>query len=117
MSKIPINDKPFDEILNTRILQIKNIYNDIIRKIQESKNQILSMKTQLTSLKVSETNFFVINNYVNDNVEKIEEEIPFRYAKFYDTSTLVDIDDTEENVIAKFFIENAQNGKQINIHQ
>ena len=113
MNNIPINDKPFDEILNTRILQIKNVYNDIIRKIQESKNQILSMKAQLTSLKVSETNFFVINNYVNDNVGKIEEEIPFRYAKLYDTSTLVDIDDTEENVIAKFFIENAQNGKQI----
>ena len=67
MNNIPINDKPFDELLNTRIIQIKNIYNNIITKIQESRNQILSRKSQLAFLKVSESNFFLINGYVNDN--------------------------------------------------
>jgi hypothetical protein len=113
INNIPINDKPFDELLNTRILQIKNMYNNIITKIQESKNQILSGKNQLTFLKVSETNFFLINDYFNENVDKIDEEIPLRYAKIFDTSDKLEIDDTEENVIAKFFIENAQSGKQI----
>ena len=113
ISNIPINDKPFDELLNKRIIQIKNAYNNIITKIQTSRNQILNGKAQLTFLKVSETNFFLVNNYINDNIEKIDEEIPLRYAKFFDTSDKINIDDTEENVIAKFFIENAQNGKQI----
>ena len=113
MNNIPVNDKPFDEILNTRILQIENAYNNIISKIQASRNQILIGKTQLTFLKVSETNFFLINDYVNDNVDKIDEEIPLRYTKLFETSYKLDIDDTEENVIAKFYLENSQNGKQI----
>ena len=113
LNNIPMNDKSFDELLNTRILQIKNTYNNIISKIQESRNQILSGKDQLTYLKVSETNFFLINEYINDNVDKIDEEIPLRYDKIYDTIDKLYLDDNEENVISKFFIENAQNGKQI----
>ena len=113
VSNIPVNDKPFDDLLNIRISQIKNIYNNIITKIQTSRNQILLGKTQLTFLKVSESNFFLINNFINDNVDKIDEEIPLRYGKLFDTSDKLQIDDNEENVIAKFFIENAQNGKQI----
>ena len=112
MNNIPINDKPFDELLNIRILQIQNIYNNLITKIQTSKNQILSGNTQLKSLKVSETNFFLINDYANNNVDKINEEIPLRNAKLLGASDLLDIEDTEESVIAKFFIENAQSGKE-----
>ena len=113
MNNIPINDKPFDELLNTRIIQIKNIYDNIITKIQESRNQILSRKSQLAFLKVSESNFFLINGYVNDNADKIDEEIKVRMSKISTTSYKLRKSDTEENVIAKFFIENAQNGKQI----
>ena len=113
MNNIPINDKPFDEILNTRILQIKNIYNDIITKIQTSKNHILSRKVQLAFLKVSETNFFLINDYINDNVDKIDEELLLRYSKLFDTSNKLKIKDNEEIAISKFYIEIAQNGKQI----
>ena len=113
INNIPINDKPFDELLNTRIMQIKNIYNNIITKIQESRNQILSRKAQLAFLKVSESNFFLINGYINDNADKIDEEIKLRTTKVVTTSYKLRKSDTEENIIAKFFIENAQNGKQI----
>ena len=113
MNNIPINDKPFDELLNIRILQIQNIYNKIISKIQESRNQILSGKAQLSFLKVSESNFFLINGYINDNVDKIDEEIKLRCSKISTTSYKLRKVDSEENIIAKFFIENAQNGKQI----
>jgi len=112
-NNIPVNNKPFDELLNTRILQIESVYNNLISKIQESRNQILTGKTQLTFLKVSEANFFLINDYINENVDRIEEEITLKYSKLYDISDSINIDDTEENVIAKFYIENAQNGKQI----
>ena len=113
VSNIPINDKPFDELLNTRISQIKNIYNNIITKIHNSRNQILSGKTQLSFLNLSESDFFLIKGYINDNADKIEKEFLLRSSNLFYTSNKLNIADTDENVIAKFFIENSQSGKQI----
>ena len=113
INNIPKNDRPFGELLNTRISQITNIYNNIITKIQNSRNQILSWKTQLSFLNLSESDFFLMKDYINDNADKIDKELLLRSSNLFNTSDKLQITDTDENAIAKFLIENSQSGKQI----
>ena len=113
LNNIPINDKPFDEILNQRIKEIMDTYNNILNQFQISRNEILTINKQLSILKVNKDNFFSINSIANDNVNTIEEVIPGKCSKIMQTGNQVEINDKEELVIARFYLENSINGKQI----
>ena len=113
LNNMPINNKPFDEIINVRTNEIKTKFNNIINKIELSRKEMLSREKQLSTLKVSETNFFLVNSITNDNVNDIDDILPDKYSKIGETIGDIDIDDKPELVIARFYLENAQNGKQI----
>ena len=115
LNNIPVNEKPFDDILNYQISQIKNSYNEILNLIISSQNEILNLKKQLNTLKVSETNFFEVNNFASDISYEIEEELNPLISNFDNIAEMaLNKFDSEESLASRFYLENWENGKQIN---
>lgn len=88
LNNISLNDKTFDEILNQRIKEIMNTYNNILNPFL-SRNIILTLKNQLSFLKVNKDNIFSIDSIANDNVKYIEEIIPGKCPKIIQTGNKV----------------------------
>jgi hypothetical protein len=115
LSNIPLNEKPFDNILRNQIDQIKNSYDEIINLALQSQNEIINLKKQLRTFKVSETNFFEVNSHSVDLSYKIEDELAPLIAKFSEISQMAPNKyDSVESVISSFYLENMENGRQIN---
>ena len=115
LNNIPINEKPFDTVLDKQIKQIKNSYNEILTIFLNSQREIININKQLNTLKVSETNFFGVNSYSIDIAEKIEKELAPLSLKFNDIQDRVSNRfDSEESVACRFYLENLKNGEQIN---
>ena len=113
INTIPINAKPFDELSNLRISQINNSFNELLNQINKSKNEMLQNKNQTKILKVNNNNFFITNDYINDNIDDIEEELTNKIIQFENIAYEVDNDEPSELIAAKYYLENALNGKQI----
>ena len=113
LNNIPLNNKPFNEILEVRENDIKNTYNNILHKIEDSKTKLLSLSYQLSTLNITENNFFSVNNITNDNVNRYEREILEKLTKIEETIYKVNKIEKEELIIARFYEENSQNGNQI----
>ena len=113
LNNIPTNEKPFDEIINLRTNEVNQSYNDLLNQILDSKNNILKLNTQLNFLKVNENNFFFTNNLITENIGNINQELGEKVQKFGLLSNQNLKDDSEEIIVARFYLENAQNGKQI----
>ena len=113
LNNMPTNEKPFDEILIIRTNEIKQSYNNLINQIQASKNEILQLQKQLNTFKVNENNFFLCNSYIVENIDNIKQQIGIKIALITKLSNDNLKDTSEELIVARFYLENAQNGKQI----
>ena len=113
LNNIPVYEKPFDEIVILRTNELKQSYNNLLDLILKSKNQLLQKQYQLNTLKVNEKNFFSINNYINENIEKIKKDLGTKVGQFALLSNQHLKQDSDEIIVARFYLENAQNGKQI----
>ena len=115
LNNMPKNEKPFDTLLNNQINKIKNSKSEILNLITLSRNDILNIKKQLNTLKVSETNFFGVNSFAVDIQDVIEEQLSPLSTNFDTISDMVNNKfDSEESVSIWFYLENLINGKQIN---
>ena len=112
LNNIPVNEKPFDEIIFLRTNEIKQSYNNSLNLILNSKNQILQRQYQLSTLQVNEKDFFLLNNYISENIENINSELGAKIAQFTILSNQYLKEDSDEIIVARFYLENAQNGKQ-----
>ena len=69
LNNLPNNEKPFDEILNKRINEIKNSYNNLLSLLKNSKNEIIDKTKQEITLQVNSKNFFYINDIIKDHIK------------------------------------------------
>ena len=113
LNNIPTNEKPFDEILNLRISQIKQSYNGLINQIFASENTVLQRQHQLNTLEVNEEDFFFVNSFIIDNIQNINQQLVAKVGQYALLSNQNPKEDSEELVVARYYLENAQNGKQI----
>ena len=115
LNNIPSNEKPFDNILRNKIDQIKNSYDEIINLTLESQKEIINLKKQLRTFRVSETNFFEVNSHSVDLSYKIEEELAPLIAKFSEIlNYALNKYDSLESVSSSFYLENMENGREMN---
>ena len=115
INNMPKNEKPFDNLLNYQIEQIKNSKEEILNLFTTSLNEILNITKQLNILKVSETNFFDANSYAIDVEDTIEEELSSLVSDFEDISYKANNKyDSIESVASCFYLENMINGNQTN---
>ena len=114
LSNIPSNEKPFDNILSNYIDKINNSYNEIMNLTLESQKEILNLKKQLNTFKVSETNFFEVNSHSVDLSYKIEEEVYPLIEKFDEVSNMaLNKYNSEESIACRFYLENSEDGREI----
>ena len=114
INNLPGNEKPFDEILNLRINQIKKSHEEILDKIQNSKNKILDKNYQKSFLLINEKNFFLINDMISNHIKIFEETLNGKLGNIISISEEIGNSNPEELIVAKFYLENSINAKQIN---
>ena len=119
MNNIPSNNEPFNEILNQRANEINTSYYNLINEIQNSKNNVLQKDKQIQTLNIkNENDFFEINTYILHNNEEIDNSLISRINRLYELAYKLTIKDSDEAILARFYLENAQSGKQIkNIYE
>jgi hypothetical protein len=109
LSKIPTNEKGFNEILNTRTNEIHELFNNIYYNLSNSKNYVLNLYNQKNLLNVPETNFFKVNNIMTDYLYNLKASMDGKIAslsKF--TSRFRD----ETSLVSRFYLEIQQNWKR-----
>ena len=112
LSNMPINENPFNEIINLRINEINDIYFSLINEINTSKDEILKEENQLNFLKVNESNFFLINSYFIKNNKDFKDQLEEKINKF-ESLLNQSQENSNELWISRFYLENSQNGMQI----
>ena len=112
LSKIPKNENGFNDILNTRKNEINIIFNNFINQIINSKNDALSIKKQIDVLKVPETNFFISNSILTDNIYTTIQSLENKLDGLYE---YIGEEGDDISLISRFYLENKENGKQIEI--
>ena len=113
LNNLPINEKPFDEILNMRINEIKTSYNTLLSTLKNSRNEILDKTKQELKLQVNSNNFFFINNIINEHIQSFTTSITEKENNLQSIALELYKENPEELVVAKFYLENSINGKQI----
>ena len=112
ISKLPFNQIGFNNIINKRKNEIDDIFNELIKNIEDSQNEALNLDQQLYVLDVAETNFFDINDILSNNELNNENKL---------SSILNNIRKIRNNkandeisLSSRFYLENSESGKQIN---
>ena len=114
LSNIPSNQKPFDNIFINHIAHINNSYNEILNLTLESQKEIINLKKQLITFKVSETNFFEVNSHSVDLSYNIEEQVYPLIEKFDEISNMAENKfNSEESIACRFYLENLENERDI----
>jgi len=110
-NKIPTNPRGFNNILDIRKKEVNDLFNRIINKINESKKVAISKTRQNYILETSSVNFFGINSILSNNIESTKISLQDKASNIFSLST--DIPNDVESFAAKFYLENSENGKQI----
>ena len=110
LSKIPKNDIGFNDILEKRKNEIVNNFNIYLNNIKKSKDEALNLRNQLDILKVPETNFFKVNSILTDNIHTTTQALKYKTDEIYE---YVGEEGDELSLISRFYLENRENGKQI----
>ena len=112
LSKIPENKKGLDVIIKNRENSVNEIFSEIIQMLLNSKNSTLNLENQIYILQKPETNFFETNSILtnsqinlNNSLTNINREI---------SNIKNDKTNDEFALTLKYYLENSENGKQIN---
>ena len=111
ISKLPFNQIGFNNIINQRKNEIDDIFNELIKNIEDSQNEALNLDQQLYVLDVAETNFFDINDILSDNELNNENKL----KSILNNIRLIrnDKSNDEISLSARFYLENSESGRQI----
>ena len=71
LNYLPSNQIGFNNIINKRKNEVNDIFNKLIRNIEDSLNESLNSVHQLNILNVTENNFFGINDILKNNNKNI----------------------------------------------
>ena len=113
LNNLPTNEKPFDKILNRRIEEIKNSYNNILNELKTSKDIILDKNKQEMILQVNSKNFFYINDVISSHIKSFNNTLYDKANNILLVSAEILKENPAELIAAKFYLENSINGKQI----
>jgi len=111
ISKIPVNKDGFNTILNKRNNEVNNYFKNIISKILKSKDYAMTLNNQIYVLQVPITNFFKVNTILSNLQTTKRTSFLEIVNSIYSLSN--DKVDDEYSLSARFYLENAENGKQI----
>ena len=110
LNNLPNNEKPFDEILNKRINEIKTSYNNLLLLLKNSKNEIIDKTKQEITLQVNSKNFFYINDIIKDHIKLFNSSLGQKVNNLMSIAIQNYKENPEELIAAKLYLENSING-------
>ena len=113
LNNLPRIEKPFDDIINLRMNEIKKSRLETLNKIQQSKNNILNKANQEKILQVNSKNFFYINDMIKNHIKDFNNKINDKSVELYLLCKEIQKDTPVEYIAEKYLLENSINGKQI----
>jgi len=113
LNNLPMNEKPFNDILNLRIKEIQQSQENLLKDLQKSESEILDKAKQEVILQVNSKNFFYVNDMVKSHINDFDLVINEKTKNFGMIAYEIQKDNSEELIAAKFYLENSINGKQI----
>ena len=113
LNNLPRNEKPFDDILNSRMNEIKKSQLELLNKIQQSKNSILNKANQEIILQANSKNFFYINDMIKNHIKDFNSTISDKTLELALLGYEIQKDTPVEYIVEKYLLENSINGKQI----
>ena len=113
LSNIPINEEPFDAVINKRINEINNSYYKLVSELQKSRNEILDKTKQEVILQVNPKNFFYINNIISNHTKVMNNTLNQKVANLSLLAFQIQKQNPIELMAARYYLENSINGKQI----
>ena len=111
MSKLPSNQIGFNNIINKRKNEVNDIFNKLIKNIEESLNETLNSVYQLNILNVTETNFFGINDILQNNSLSRYNNLASIFRNIHKLKNNKSND--EISLSSKFYLGNSEFGNQI----
>jgi len=111
ISKLPFNQIGFNNIINKRKNEVNDIFNKLIKNIEDSLNQALNPEHQLNILHVDETNFFDINDILKINNISTYNNLTSILRNIYKLKNNKSND--EVSLSARFYLQNSESGRQI----
>ena len=112
LSKIPLNKKGLDVIVKERENKINSVFSEIFQMFFNSKNNALNYNSQFYTLQVPETNFFNTNEILVSSQKNLNSSLTNLANSIYLLKNNKNND--EYSLTLKFYLENSENGKQIN---
>ena len=111
LSKIPKNENGFNDIIEKRRKEINDVFTSFINNITNSKNEALNIQKQKDILQVPETNFFNVNSILSNNIYTTSQSLKnkIKDLEYYEGEE----EGNELSLISRFYLENKENGKQI----
>ena len=106
---IPINKNGFSDILNQRKIEVEDNFTSFIKNINNSFNEVIEFKKQKYILSTEDDDFFNIYSILSDNIVNTSRYLEEIYNNLYIFDTIGD----EYSVVSRFYLENSENGKQI----
>ncbi len=111
ISKLPSNPIGFNNIINKRKDEVNDIFNKLIKNIEDSQIKALNYEEQLDILDVAETNFFEVNDILkNNDVSNSNNLTPIisNMRKLKNNKLNDDI-----SLASRFYLHNSKSGEQI----
>ena len=113
MGNFPLNEKPFDDILNKRIEENNNSQNDILTELENSKIEILNKYNQEIILQVNSKNIFSSNDIIKNHIKDFNTTINEKIINLASIAYQVHQNNPAELIAAKFYLEYSINGRQM----
>ena len=104
INRLPITQKGFNLIIDTRKQEINNYFNNLIQNITDLRDESLDINNQLEILEVNESDFFVINSSLTDNIKKTNQELNSKIDEIYDLSNNKEND--QFSLSSRYYLEN-----------
>ena len=113
INNIPNNQIGFNNILNQRKNEINNVFDELIKKINKSKNTALDIKEQISSLQIEEEDFFKIKSIL---IQISEETSNSLKNKILEIGNIVEEDENNDELsfVSNLYLQDSENGKLIN---
>jgi len=112
INNIPINDMNLNKLSDLRKKEVDDIFNELIKKIIDSKNAALNIDNQINILNNEESNFFniksILDEHINNTNNYLENKI--KEINKLDNGTFLD----EYSYAIYLYFENSDFSKQVN---
>ena len=112
INNIPVNDMNLNIFSDLRKKEVDDIFNELIKKIIDSKNAALNITNQINILSNEESNFFGINSVLDEHINKTNNYLENKIEEInkLDNGTFLD----EYSYAINLYFENSDFSKQIN---